>query len=325
MLTAMKAWVLGTLAMGFGVTAIAGPTRFAVIGDYGLAGPAEAAVASLVQSWNVDFVITTGDNNYSTGQATTIDANIGQYYHNSIAPYGGTYGAGAPGGINRFFPILGNHDYLTSNGQPYVDYFTLPGNERYYDFTWGPVHFFALDSVALGQSYGNTFDSVQGQWLQAGLASATEPWKVVYAHYPPFSSAAHGSTAGMQWPFAAWGADAVLAGHDHTYERLTVDGIPYFVNGAGGHPTLYGFKTPLPESQARYNTSNGAMLVTAEPNVITFQFYADDGTLVDEISLVPEPARLSLTAALGLLGVGLWRRRRRRLDTEAASGRSQPL
>ena len=23
----------------------------------------------------------------------------------------------------------------------------------------------------------------------------------------------------MQWPFAQWGADVVLSGHDHTYER----------------------------------------------------------------------------------------------------------
>jgi tartrate-resistant acid phosphatase type 5 len=38
----------------------------------------------------------------------------------------------------------------------------------------------------------------------------------------------------MQWPFAAWGATAVLAGHDHDYERLTVGGLPYFVNGLGG-------------------------------------------------------------------------------------------
>ena len=38
----------------------------------------------------------------------------------------------------------------------------------------------------------------------------------------------------MQWPFKDWGADAVLTGHDHIYERLLVNGIPYFVNGIGG-------------------------------------------------------------------------------------------
>ena len=58
--------------------------RFAVIGDYGIAGQPEADVAALVQSWNPDIVITTGDNNYPNGEASTIDANIGQYYHQFI-------------------------------------------------------------------------------------------------------------------------------------------------------------------------------------------------------------------------------------------------
>ena len=121
--------------------------RFAVIGDYGAGGPSEADVAALVKSWNPDFVITVGDNNYDEGEASTIDTNIGQYYHDFIFPYQGTYGAGAT--VNRFFPSLGNHDWETTVGglpQPYLDYFTLPGNERYYEFTWGPVHFMAIDS-----------------------------------------------------------------------------------------------------------------------------------------------------------------------------------
>src|SRR5262245_17274080 len=59
-------------------------TRFAVIGDYGSAGPVEADVAALVKSWNPDFIVTVGDNNYTSGSAATIDANIGQYYHDYI-------------------------------------------------------------------------------------------------------------------------------------------------------------------------------------------------------------------------------------------------
>ncbi|PYV85585.1 MAG: alkaline phosphatase, partial [Acidobacteria bacterium] len=55
--------------------------RFAVIGDYGTAGQNELDVSSLVKSWNPDFIITVGDNNYPDGWASTIDRNIGQYYH----------------------------------------------------------------------------------------------------------------------------------------------------------------------------------------------------------------------------------------------------
>lgn len=253
------------------------PLCFAVIGDYGYASQSEADVASLVNSWQCEFIITLGDNNYLVGGADTIDDNIGQYYADYIYPYTGSYPSSATS--NRFFPSLGNHDWYTTGAQPYLDYFTLPGNERYYDFIWGPIHLFALDSDP-NEPDGITSDSVQGQWLQTQLALSTSPWKVVYTHFPPYSSAYHGSQVIMQWPFATWGADAVLAGHDHTYERLTVDSIPYFVNGLGGR-SLYPFNAPLPESELRYNADFGAMLVEASETRLTFHFIARTGERID--------------------------------------------
>jgi hypothetical protein len=91
----------------------------------------------------------------------------------------------------------------------------------------------------------------------------------------------------MRWPFAQWGASAVISGLDHTYERLLVDDIPYFVNGLGGG-TIYDFNDPLPESIVRYNASFGAMLVTASPTRILFEFYNRYGVLVDSY-LKPKP------------------------------------
>ena len=251
--------------------------KFAVIGDFGLDGVAEADVATLVHSWQPDIIITVGDNNYPSGAADTIDANIGKYYHDYISPYIGTYGPGAD--MNRFFPALGNHDWYTTGAQPYLDYFTLPGNERYYDFVWGPVHFYTIDSDE-NEPDGINAGSVQAAWLQQALAASSSPWNIVYTHHPPYSSGAHGSTDWMQWPFAAWGADALLAGHDHLYERLLVDGIPYFTDGAGGG-ALYNFSTPLPESQFRYNANYGAMLVTASETEMLFEFYNRVGKLID--------------------------------------------
>jgi hypothetical protein len=251
--------------------------KFAVIGDYGMDNPAEADVAALIRGWQPDFIITTGDNNYPSGAVDTIDANIGKYFHDYIFPYVGTYGSGAD--LNRFFPTLGNHDWYTAGAQPYLDYFTLPGNERYYDFARGPLHFFALDSDE-HEPDGVNASSAQAAWLRQGLATSTSPWNIVYMHYPPYSSGSHGSTDGMQWEFAAWGADALLAGHDHLYERLLVDGIPYFTNGAGGGG-LYNFVTILPESKFRYNANYGAMLVTASETELLFEFYSRVGDLVD--------------------------------------------
>lgn len=256
--------------------------RFAVFGDYGLDGPAEADVAALVHGWQPDLVLTVGDNNYPSGSAETLDLNLGKYYHDFIYPYQGTYGAGAD--LNRFFPVLGNHDWTTSKAKPYLDYFNLPGNERYYDFTWGPVHFFALDSDGR-EPDGVNAGSLQAAWLKEGLAASNAVWNIVYLHHPPYTSGEEGSIDWVQWPFAQWGADAVLSGHEHLYERLQVDGIPYFIVGTGGGG-LYNFGTPLPESQFRYNANFGAMLVTASGTEMLFEFYNRTGVLIDHFSIL---------------------------------------
>jgi tartrate-resistant acid phosphatase type 5 len=256
--------------------------RFAVIGDFGEGNQAEADVAGLVHGWNPDIIITVGDNNYPIGAADMIDAHVGQYYHDFISPYKGRYGPGAT--ENRFFPTLGNHDWYTAGAKPYLDYFSLPGNERYYEFVRGPVHFFALDSDE-NEPDGVNLASIQAAWLQHGLAASTSPWNIVYFHYPPYSSGKmHGSTTWMRWPFKDWGVDAVLSGHEHNYERLLVDRLTYFVNGVGGGG-LYNFGTPLPESQFRYNADYGAMLVTASGTDIRFEFYNRTGKLIDQYKI----------------------------------------
>lgn len=254
--------------------------RFAVIGDYGTGSQGEQAVAALVHSWQPDFIATTGDNNYPSGEAATIDHNIGAYYHDFIAPYHGQYGAGSA--TNRFFPTLGNHDWASGAG-PYLDYFTLPGNERYYDLLWSPVQLFALDSDP-NEPDGVLPTSLQAAWLQQSLAGSTVCWKIVTLHHAPFSSGAHGSATWMQWPYQAWGADAVLAGHDHTYERIMHDGLPYFVNGLGGN-LAYPFGEPVPGSAVRFNADVGAMLVEADHRQITFSFVTQSGLLVDSYVL----------------------------------------
>ncbi|MFH1037658.1 MAG: metallophosphoesterase [PVC group bacterium] len=266
--------------------------RIAVIGDFGWAGAPEEDVAVLVQGWGPDLIITAGDNNYPSGAASTIDDNIGQYYHEFMYPYTGAYGPGAES--NRFFPSLGNHDWdsLTCAGGcsgPYFNYFTLPGNERYYDFEYGPVHLFFLDSD-IREPDGTDDTSVQAAWLQSGLAASAAPWKIVSFHEPPYSSdEVHGSTVRMQWPFGPWGASAVISGHAHTYERLLVGDLPYFVNGLGGR-SIYSFDTPLPESRVRYNGDYGAMLIEADGGYITFTFVSRGGGIVDTYMLpLPSP------------------------------------
>ena len=256
-----------------------------MIGDYGVSGADLAAVAALVHSWGVDFIVTTGDNNYPDGAAETIDANIGQYFHEYIYPYQGEFGNG--GEVNRFFPTLGNHDWITDMAQPYLDYFTLPGNERYYDFRQGPVHFFMLSSDGR-EPDGIGRSSLQAAWLKQALAASTARWKLVVMHHPPFSSGYHGPQEALQWPFAAWGATAVLAGHDHVYERLIIDDVPYFVNGLGGNPVRYSFLLPLASSAVRYRAAHGAMLVEADEAQMVFEFVTVTGEVVDRFVVAGE-------------------------------------
>ncbi len=267
--------------------------QFAVIGDYGIAGADEAAVAALVKSWQPDFIITTGDNNYPVGSADTIDANVGHYYSDYIYPYTGIYTSTET--VNRFYPSLGNHDWDSADAQAYLDYFPIDSsaansgssqNERYYDFVQGPVHFFVIDSDPR-EPDGINDSSVQAAWLQTQLAVSQTPWQIVYFHHPPYSSGWHGSSKVMRWPFAAWGADAVLSGHEHSYERILRDGIPYFVNGSGGQ-TLRMFLLPISGSQVRYNDDFGAMWVQATETAVTFQFFSltNGGELIDSYEIV---------------------------------------
>ncbi|WDZ80816.1 metallophosphoesterase (plasmid) [Ensifer adhaerens] len=207
--------------------------RFAIFGDYGdtnLNG--EKAVAALIHSWNVDFALTVGDNVYAP---QTMDAAIGQQYHDYIGNYQGAYGAGSA--INRFFPVLGNHEYDDGNLTNYLNYFTLPDNERYYDFQIGPVHFFALNSNKQDPD-GRSSTSVQGQWMHATLDASNASFNVAYFHHTPYNPS--GSTTTMQWPFEPWGVNAVFAGHQHNYYRENRDDngdgvqLPYTTTGLGG-------------------------------------------------------------------------------------------
>jgi len=256
-------------------------TRFAAIGDFGINSDGERAVAALIKGWSPDFVITLGDNNYPSGGADTIDINIGQFFHELIGGYTGRFGCGAR--ENRFFPALGNHDLITAAGKPYVDYFQLPGNERYYDLVRGPVHLFAINSDG-SEPDGNTAGSAQAAWLKAKLAASTTRWQVVYMHHPPYSSGSHGSTPELQWPYAAWGADLVLSGHDHTYERIAADGITYVVNGLGGAAN-YAFGTPVAGSTVRYTDGFGAVLIDADASRLRLRFIGTAGNVIDEAIL----------------------------------------
>ena len=272
--------------------------RFAIIGDYGTDNANELAVANLVKtSFQPSFIISVGDNNYLGG--ANIDRAIGKYYHEFIGNYSGSYGAGASS--NRFFPALGNHDWENGSGySAHLNYFILPGNERYYDFVRGPVHVFILNSD-LNEPDGHTATSVQALWFSNRVVTSTSPWRIVICQDSPYSSSFPHTW--MRWPFDQWRASIVVSGDAHHYERIVRDGLPYIVNGAGGAP-LVGFGSATTGSVVRYNEAHGAMLVIATETNITYEFWsvANGGTRIDRnaeerpgvsVSMLPDAVQIA--------------------------------
>ncbi|MFW2381161.1 MAG: DUF4214 domain-containing protein [Acidimicrobiales bacterium] len=282
----------------------------ALIGDYGDGSPNERAVARMVESWNPAAVFTMGDNVYSGDGADPyelLERKVVNFYRRFID-------------AGTFYPSLGNHDWgdpgtplLWSDGRggtagAWHDVFDLPGNGRYYDVRIGPLHAFVLDDYYL-EPDGHLIGSVQARWLQQTASASDARFKFVVHHFAPYvsSPAAHKA---IRWPFAEWGIHASFSGHWHHYERWSVGGVDYIVNGLGGGP-LGSIGAPDPQSLALYAGGHGASRLTVAPTGALMEFVVLDGTVVDSITMPrsdqpakpeskpvsPEPARLQGGAA----------------------------
>lgn len=272
-----------------------GPTvEFAIIGDYGDYTGSVVAVADLVKSWEPEFIITVGDNNYPNGEYSTLKLNISDHYCDYI------YNPDAPDSLicdgnaaqnqeNAFFPSIGNHDYDPDGNQPFLEYFTLPEDEHNYDFIKGPIHFFVMDSCA--DSLGAAYSPDLEQWLKNKISTSTAPFKICYMHHPPYSYSKHGSTDRVQFDYEDLGIDLVLSGHNHIYERLTPhdsDNFHYIINGLGGRKFI-DICDDLPVDADRfarfcYNDNHGAMSAVANGDSLLLRFHSLTENLpIDEV------------------------------------------
>lgn len=259
------------------------PQQFVAFGDFGVDTVDELNVSRLVKRLAPDFIVALGDNNYLKG--SEYDRAIGKYYADFIGQYQGHYGPGST--TNRFWPALGNHDWDAMPIDAHYAYFpALPGNKRYYDLRVGRVHLFFIDSDPR-EPDGVTADSVQGQWLKAALSASNACHKLVAFHHPPYGSSGF-DVAWMRWPFRAWGADAVLAGHQHSWERLRVDDIPYLVSGLGGALNRFPLVSRNPYTELYYNEDFGVLRITVDAHRILYEFLSEKGILVDQLQVAKE-------------------------------------
>jgi len=273
--------------------------RFTAIGDFGTGGRDQLQVSRVMAEDPGEFWLALGDNAYANGT----DAEFQARFFDPMAEIV----ANAP-----VFPVLGNHEYNTADGQPYLDTFELPrnnpaGTERYYSFDWGPVHVLALDSnCAVGLGGDCTFEE-QKAFAEADLSASRAPWKIVMFHHPPYSSGEHGSSKKMRELnplFEETGVDLVLTGHDHNYERThplkggevvpegTPGAVTYVVAGSGG-ATLRKLVGAAPEwSAVRDNVNYGFMAFEIDGGTLNARFINSEGQVVDSFTLqksIPEP------------------------------------
>jgi hypothetical protein len=241
------------------------------------------ATSDLVASIQPNDVLVLGDNQYEMGKLLKFQES-----------YGPTWG--------RFkditYPIPGNHEYQTTNAAGYFAYFgAVAGNptKGYYSFDIGTWHIVALNSECV-QIGGCKAGSPEEQWLKADLASHHAMCTLAMWHRPEFDSGDYASTSFL----AFWtdlynaGADVILNGHSHLYERFapqtpngaldTAYGIRQFTVGTGGddHTPINRIK---PNSQTRSATTFGVLKLTLHASGYNWQFipiagetYTDSGS-----------------------------------------------
>jgi hypothetical protein len=223
----------------------------------------------------VGTVFTLGDNVYDNGTA---------------AEFAGCYDPTWGRAKARTRPAPGNHDYGTKDATGYFGYFGTaagPRGKGWYAYDLGRWRIYALNSnCALIGGCGE--GSPQLAWLREDLASRPRDCVLATWHHARFSSGIHGDDPAVAPLFAALhaaGADVVLAGHDHNYERFAPQspsaqanpvGVRQFIVGTGGNG-LYPWGTIKPNSEFRSNSTYGVLKMTLRPGAYDWRFLSVPG------------------------------------------------
>ncbi|MBD8532859.1 metallophosphoesterase [Massilia sp. CFBP 13647] len=182
-------------------------------------------------------VLTLGDHTYPRGTA---------------AEFAGCYDPTWGRFKERTWPSPGNHEYYTKDAAPYFAYFGERAGRGYYSLRLGQWRIYSLDSNLKGAAQARQLAWLKDELAHEPAAGAVAPCTLAFWHHPLYSSGGHGSVPTMR---AAWvllqqaGAELVLSGHDHDYERFApqdahgnadLRGLRQFVVGTGGaYPTPF--------------------------------------------------------------------------------------
>ncbi|HJR98341.1 MAG TPA: DNRLRE domain-containing protein [Actinomycetota bacterium] len=195
-------------------------------------------------------------------------------------------------------PVPGNHEYLSAAGSAtgtgcsaladasgYFAYFGAAAghpSQGWYSFDVGTWHVIALNSNC-GKIGGCSTNSPQGVWLRNDLGANDAACTLAFWHHPRFSSGPHGNTTRMDKFWALLdgeGAEVVLAGHDHLYERFArldplqqpdPEGMRSFVVGTGGKEQYLAAATQ-PGSEVRIDDRYGVLELTLSDGSYGWRF-----------------------------------------------------
>lgn len=184
----------------------------------------------------------------------------------------------------RIRPSPGNHDYMTDQGAPYYAYFGAAAGEAgagYYSYDMGDWHIVALNSNC--DDIACSPNSQQVTWLKEDLQNSGKQCTLMYWHHPRFSSGLGGGLGSVStfWRTAVeMGVEVVVNGNDHNYERFALldavgnadaNGTRLFIVGTGG-AELRGLGIPQPNSEVRYNGTNGVIMFRLFPGRYEWKF-----------------------------------------------------
>jgi len=261
-----------------GVTA---PVEVVAVGDIACPSGAtrtatkcrQADTARLARSIDPDRVLGLGDMQYDS-------ATYYQFTHS----YDLSWGSLEP--ITK--PLLGNHEYRTTDARGYHRYFggQEPG---YYAWNAGGWRIYNLNSNCSEINCRRELT-----WLQNDLTNHPRACSIIAGHNPRFSSGfEHGNTPAMKpfWQVAyRHHVDIALAGHDHDYERFARKdpsgnleprrGIQSFVSGAGGK-SLYHLGTRKLGSVYYNGRRFGVLTLLLGDGEWTWKYRTVDGVVRD--------------------------------------------
>ncbi len=190
-------------------------------------------------------------------------------------------------------PVPGNHEYLTPNARGYFRYFKKKAGDPqrpWRSFVAGAGWRVLLLNSNCEFIGGCGPGSREGRWIRRELARTPEQCVIAAWHHPLRTSGEYaGDQATMSRARKLWravnagGADIVLNGHDHIYERFAKrSGMQQFTVGTGGK-NHYRITTKAPGSKKRIADRYGVLrLELSADGTYTYAFTAVSGRVLDQ-------------------------------------------